>query len=32
MDQIFVKKKVPRARCFCEKTAPQAKNIKENEQ
>jgi len=30
MKKIFVKKKVPQARFFCEKTAPQAKNMKEN--
>jgi len=31
MDKIFVKKKAPQAIFFCEKTAPQAKVIKENE-
>jgi len=30
MDNIFVKKKAPKARFFCEQTAPQAKLIKEN--
>jgi len=30
MEKIFVKKRAPQARFFCEYTAPQAKIIEEN--